>query len=47
MAWTYHPDHAGIGAYLKTDVELRQELHNPDTAARAYLMAAIPVIEKG
>lgn len=21
--------------------------HNPDTAARAYLMAAIPVIEKG
>jgi hypothetical protein len=107
MPWAYHPDHAGIGAYLRSDVELRRELHrradlgltvaralaprrtgalsgsgrvedtgldaahhdrmqlsvvftidyaaaatyrfrhNPDTAARAYLMAAIPVIEKG
>jgi hypothetical protein len=107
MAWTYHPDSAGIGAYLRSDPDLRAELHrradlgltvaralaprhtgalaatghvedsglddahhdrmqisviftidyaaaatyrfrhNPDETARAYLMAAIPVIEKG
>jgi hypothetical protein len=27
MPWTYDPDYAGIGAYLKSDPELRAELH--------------------
>jgi hypothetical protein len=46
MPWTYTPDYSGIGEYLKTDPELRAELHRRAEMGLTVARALAPRLQQ-